>query len=343
MVGLSIRAPCDFYHRNCPVSAMASLDASQPGHLVTDDDHSPPDLHLENVPMTLDFHPAAPLVATGQISGEIHVHRYSEEGHTQVFAHAPARPDTCCRMVRFTAPGDALIAGGADNSLMSISADSGAVSWRLDAAHRDAVSALCVLGDTLVASGDESGAVKVWDIRQKNVVGAFDDFQVCACVRVCVCVCVDPRIVPGVHCMSAAHVCSCAAQDYVSDFACDLERHPGTIVASSGDGSLAAYDLRKSTSKGGCLGRSAELEEEILSMQVLRGGKKIACGSSEGVVLIFSWGNWDGATDSFPGDVGSLAPGVHWIDGCGAVRCDVVWCGLLGRSPGVHRCYAEAG
>lgn len=117
-----------------------------------------------------------------------------------------------------------------------------------------------------MATGDDSGAVKVWDVRQGQNVMGFDCFQ-----------------------------------DYVSGFAyCDS--HDNTLVATSGDGSLAAFDFRTKR----LLGRTEELEEDILSIEYIRNGTKLVAGTSEGVLLLYNFGNWDGPIDSFPGHPQSI-------------------------------------
>jgi WD40 repeat protein len=236
---------------------------------------APPDLELPEVPLTLDFHPTLDFVATGLIDGNVRVSRFSAQAHEAPFVNA--RPFQAgaggCRSVRFSGDGELLFCASADHSIISLDS-TGAPGWRQPDAHRDGVSTLCVLDTNLLASGDDSGAVKVWDMRQASAAGhalSWDVFQ-----------------------------------DYVSDLMYEPASHADSLLATSGDGTLACFDLRSSRK---CLGRSEELEEDLLSCSVLKGGRKVVCGTSEGALLIFSWDNWDGATDSFPGhpeSVGAL-------------------------------------
>ena len=253
---------------------MADLQAAGKGYLVGG--AAPPELELPEVPLSLDFHPTADVLATGLVDGTLRVGRYNNQAHEAAFVQVqPFRAGTGgCRSVRFSEDGTALFAGSADHSILALDA-AGAMRWRTADAHRDPVSSLHVLSDTLLASGDDSGAVKVWDVRTPpRAVVEFDVFQ-----------------------------------DYVSDLASYPEAHPGHLLVTSGDGTLAAFDCRKGSGAAGMLGRSGELEEDILAVQITKGGRKVVCGTSEGVLLVFSWGNWDGPTDSFPGhpeSVGSL-------------------------------------
>ena len=241
--------------------------------LVVEDSDAPPELELPEVPLSLDFHPSADVLALGLVDGSVHVSRFAKEGHEAPFISARPFQEGAggCRSVRFSGDGQSLFCGSADHSIMALS-PAGTVLWSVPDAHRDPVSCLSVVSETVLASGDDSGAVKLWDVRAPaRPALAFDVFQ-----------------------------------DYVSECLADAEFHPENLLATSGDGTLACFDLRAA---GSVLGRSNELEEDLLSVAVIKGGKKVVCGTSEGVLLVFSWDNWDGATDSFPGhpeSVGAL-------------------------------------
>ena len=42
-------------------------------------------------------------------------------------------------------------------------------------------------------------------------------------------------------------------------------------------------------------------DDELLSVAVLKGGSKVVCGSTSGVLNIWSWGYWNDCSDRFPG------------------------------------------
>ena len=51
------------------------------------------------------------------------------------------------------------------------------------------------------------------------------------------------------------------------------------------------------------LGQSeGEADDELLSVAVLKGGSKVVCGSTSGVLNIWSWGYWNDCSDRFPGE-----------------------------------------
>lgn len=49
------------------------------------------------------------------------------------------------------------------------------------------------------------------------------------------------------------------------------------------------------------IGHSDELEDELLSIAVVKNGRKVVCGSQDGVLCIFSWGQWGDMSNRFPG------------------------------------------
>ncbi|GLD97506.1 hypothetical protein PINS_up006196 [Pythium insidiosum] len=83
--------------------------------------------------------------------------------------------------------------------------------------------------------------------------------------------------------------------DFISGFA----TNPAVdhLLATGGDGRLSAYDLRKNV----LAGKSDELDDELLSVSVIKNGRKVVCGSQDGVLVIFSWGTWGDMSDRFPG------------------------------------------
>ncbi|DBA01043.1 TPA: hypothetical protein N0F65_002653 [Lagenidium giganteum] len=83
--------------------------------------------------------------------------------------------------------------------------------------------------------------------------------------------------------------------DYISGFAVNPDQTH--LIATGGDGRLSAYDLRKMALEG----KSDELDDELLSVSVIKNGRKVVCGSQDGVLVVFSWGTWGDMSDRFPG------------------------------------------
>lgn len=83
--------------------------------------------------------------------------------------------------------------------------------------------------------------------------------------------------------------------DYISD----LEFVPSTsqLLGVSGDGTLSVCNLRRNKVDA----RSEFSEDELLSVVLVKGGRKVVCGSQEGVLLLYSWPHFKDCSDRFVG------------------------------------------
>mmetsp|Transcript_26778 Transcript_26778/g.73679 ORF Transcript_26778/g.73679 Transcript_26778/m.73679 type:complete len:259 (+) Transcript_26778:939-1715(+) len=52
--------------------------------------------------------------------------------------------------------------------------------------------------------------------------------------------------------------------------------------------------------------KSDHLDDELLSLCVLKSGTKVVCGTQTGALSIFSWGTWGDISDRFPGHPASV-------------------------------------
>jgi len=166
-------------------------------------------------------------------------------------------------------PSDALAAGFADGALRAWdcsddAATRGREAWRADG-DGEAVTALRPLnarGGACLAVGDDDGRVRLWDARLRG----------------------DRR--PPVE--SQPH------EDYVSDIAVE-----GTTLLTTGaDGRLAALDARSNLKP---LGVSEPQDDELLAVAVLKGGRKVICGTATGPLVVYNWGRWGDSKDRLLG------------------------------------------
>jgi len=86
--------------------------------------------------------------------------------------------------------------------------------------------------------------------------------------------------------------------DFISDLA--LGSDGSSLCATSGDGTLAVFDLRKNGTKG-LIAMSDFQEDEFLSLAIVKEGKKVICGSQGGILAIFSWGDFGDQKDRVKG------------------------------------------
>ncbi len=171
-----------------------------------------------------------------------------------------------CRAVRFSISGDLVFTGSTDKSILAVDVATGKASARKRDAHSAPITRLLGISETVTASGDEEGGVSFWDSRQSDAIAVLEPHS-----------------------------------DYVSDFYHHTSEN--ALLSVSGDGTLSLIDIRtrkiKETSEG-------DADDELLSVVVMKGGKKIVCGTTSGVLDIWSWGYWNDCSDRFPGHPDSV-------------------------------------
>lgn len=208
--------------------------------------------------------------------------------------------------------------------------------WSIENAHGVGINRIYQLphyspcGPALV-SGDDVGAVRLWDTRICGAGGSglgndggrggnggnpFDNLMK-----------------PPAGCVQHWKV----NHDYVTDFT--VNDDGTTLFASSADGTLSVFDVRfpnrkgtprsvtlpgidlrnpestqqsnskkdaKSTWETSGYSQSDNQEDELLSLCLLHKSTKLLCGTQQGVLSIFSYGHWGDISDRFPGHPQSI-------------------------------------
>ncbi len=231
------------------MSAMEELGKLEydPG-LVDEDFESgpcPEDLALEEQPFGMDFHPSQNLLAVGLVSGAVSVYRYSAEGNECILdgTAGPPQHQAAVRSVRFDGTGRVLLSTGTDMSLVVLDAGTLQQVHRNPRIHGKAVSAMACFDTHTLATGDEDGVVKLWDLRQQRETCMFHDNE-----------------------------------DFISDFAWHPDRK--RLLATGGDGYLSVFNPRA----GKLDARSDNMDDELLSVRWIKGGKFAVVGTQEGVL-----------------------------------------------------------
>ena len=211
----------------------------------------------------LDWHPTRSLLAVGLITGQLQLYscaayalhsgesaagesaRGEKKKKGVASKECSAKPHkAACRAARFGPAGDLLFSGGADRLLQMRDVSTNKPIWRQPRAHGAAINALATLEASGVATGDDEGQIKLWDLRQRDVAMTFHEN--------------DELITDLLFC----------------------ETRGTTLAASSADCHLSILDLRK----GRLLARSDPQEDELLSLSLVKRGKKV----NESPVPLFS-------------------------------------------------------
>ena len=140
------------------------LAPTEAAHLITTHEprQEPPDIYLNEHLMDLQFSPCCNMLALSQVTGHVRVYAYGESHMTQVLdltQHAES-----VRSIAFSPHGNILYCASKDKSFSVVS--NGRVEGQLEGAHAESINKIAHLEDeVLIATGDDDGAVKIWDLR----------------------------------------------------------------------------------------------------------------------------------------------------------------------------------
>ncbi|XP_039181992.1 WD repeat-containing protein 55 isoform X2 [Crotalus tigris] len=82
-------------------------------------------------------------------------------------------------------------------------------------------------------------------------------------------------------------------EDYISDMI--IDRNKKLLLTTSGDGTMGVFNIRR---------RRFELLSEpqngdLMAISLMKRGRKVACGSSEGTIYLFNWDGFGATSDRF--------------------------------------------
>eukprot|EP00557_Chaetoceros_sp_GSL56_P005819 CAMPEP_0176504950 /NCGR_PEP_ID=MMETSP0200_2-20121128/16227_1 /TAXON_ID=947934 /ORGANISM="Chaetoceros sp., Strain GSL56" /LENGTH=299 /DNA_ID=CAMNT_0017904457 /DNA_START=639 /DNA_END=1540 /DNA_ORIENTATION=- len=241
------------------------------------------------------------------------------------------RAGPSCRATIFNPTGDVLFTASNGGSIAALDVNRAShyttsddsILWKINQASPYGIHALYHMhpphiGECIV-TGDDEGVVRIWDVRScanstssasKSSAMAFQD-----CMSL-----------PS-GCISSFHENSDLISSFQTDTSCN------TLLVSSSDGVLTVIDLRKSGGDGHhaaiqsrpqsmmepmklhpdtrqgpfrLFRKSDAQDDELLSMCLMKNGKKVVCGTQQGVLNFWSWGTWGDISDRFPGHPQSI-------------------------------------
>ncbi|XP_074865615.1 WD repeat-containing protein 55 [Carettochelys insculpta] len=219
---------------------------------------TPEDIFFEAAANTIAFHPSQDILAAGDVDGDVYVYSFSylEGGNRELWSSGHHLKS--CREVSFSHDGHKLFTVSKDKSIHILNVEEGRLVTRFSKAHSSALNSLLVVDEHLLATGDDSGEVKVWDLRRGSAVMALREHE-----------------------------------EYISGMAVDENKK--LLLTTSGDGTMGVFNIRR---------RRFELlsepqSGELTSVALMKRGKKVACGSSEGTVYLFNWAGFGATSDRF--------------------------------------------
>eukprot|EP00890_Picochlorum_soloecismus_P000995 jgi/Picsp_1/1897/NSC_05363-R1_protein len=230
-------------------------------------------IDLGQIPTDVAFHPSVehPLLACGTLDGWVGLYGDAENSEYNSGKWARrARVDIHqgpCRAVEFVKVG-LCTCGSNERNIVIIDLETQKECVSISEAHDQELNRLLSLDENVFASGDEGGVVKFWDVREGNHSPVAE---------------AEPH------------------SDYVSDMV--MHGPEKALLSSSGDGTLSMIDLNKFKVRHTT---EEDADDELLSVALVRCGKKVVCGTTSGVLNIYSWGYWNDCSDRFPGHPDSV-------------------------------------
>ncbi|KAK2460777.1 hypothetical protein APHAL10511_007247 [Amanita phalloides] len=209
----------------------------------------------------LVFHPTFATVYVGLLTGHVKAFAYDSKGNYEsTFTIQPSKRS--CRGLSINDDGSQLYAVGKAKSFHVIDTMTQQMDTRTKV-HDSAINRVKCITHDLVATGDDDGVIKLWDLRQRDCLRTYRQHF-----------------------------------DYISDFLWLDDKKQ--LVTTSGDGSLSVMDVR--SKKQEPIAHSEDQEDELLSIVAIKGGAKAVVGTQLGVLSIFNRNKgWGDCVDRVPG------------------------------------------
>ncbi|KAG0348864.1 WD domain repeat-containing protein 55 [Podila humilis] len=169
----------------------------------------PDALTYKNDVFDFAFHPSEDIIATGLITGHINCVKYAPgaENNETLWSVRPSKKS--CRGLAFSHDGAGLFTISKDGAIGALDVSTGSVLIKKPDAHDNPINSIKLLTENILATGDDGGVIKLWDVRTGNETMEYTEHD-----------------------------------DFISDF--DYDPNSKTLVASSGQGTISIYDIRKS-------------------------------------------------------------------------------------------------
>ncbi|XP_073330961.1 WD repeat-containing protein 55 [Pagrus major] len=219
---------------------------------------TPEDIKLEAIANTVALHPSRDMLVCGDVDGDVYAYSYScTEGENRELWSSGHHMKSC-RQVRFSADGLKLYSVSRDKAIHLLDTERGQLVTRIRGAHGAPINSLLLVDENILATGDDGGTLKVWDMRKGTDIMDLKQHE-----------------------------------DYISDIAVDQAKR--ILLTASGDGTMGVFNIKR---------RRFELLSEyqsgdLTSVALMKRGKKVVCGSSEGTIYIFNWNGFGATSDRF--------------------------------------------
>lgn len=220
----------------------------------------PKDIITDDFPTDLSFHPSQNILAVSTVMGDVMIYRYANDENLLLHTHEIHRKGI--RDIEFSSSGLDLFSCSRDKSIVCCDFETGKFKRFWDNAHSEPIYTISVVDENLVASGDDEGTVRLWDLRVNTNEPVFSIKEV---------------------------------DDFISCITTNNQKK--LLACTSGDGYLTTINI---ASKKMYI-QSEPYEEELSCAGIFRNESKLIVGSSKGNFYTFNWGEFGYHNDAFSG------------------------------------------
>ncbi|NXO03119.1 WDR55 protein, partial [Rhinopomastus cyanomelas] len=131
---------------------------------------TPEDIDLEAPANAIALHPARPLLAAGDVDGDVYLFSYSRTEGDNRQLWSSGHHLRSCRDVAFSQDGQKLFTVSKDKAIHMLTAEEGRLETRLAKAHSSAINCVLPIDTNIFATGDDDGTLKIWDLRKGDAI-----------------------------------------------------------------------------------------------------------------------------------------------------------------------------
>lgn len=130
-------------------------------------DH-PPMINCEDFIVDISFSPTKNIIALASIVGDVLLYEYSNDENkllSTMELHLKA-----CRDIEFNHEGTTLFSTAKDKVILATDVETGKLKMCYEKAHDEPVYRLYCLDNNKIVTGDDSGTIKLWDMRNQDPI-----------------------------------------------------------------------------------------------------------------------------------------------------------------------------
>jgi WD40 repeat protein len=217
--------------------------------------------------LDMKFNPVRDEISLCDISGKLKILKINEEDKTIEKIKNFKISEATLSSLDYSNDGNEIVLSTFDGNIIVI--NDGKIKRR-EKAHEKTINNVKYLGETtqIIASGDIEGNLKLFDSRVKKEIFSFKE-----------------------------------QEEDITDI--EFEEKHKMILSTSIDGTLCVYDIRKE-GKYKLYALSDCIEDELYCMRLVKNSQKVACGTSEGPIVLFNWDWFGDFKDRIIGHPGSV-------------------------------------